>query len=141
MPRSRTLLRILSDINAVGDVKRLVRLLKHGRWGDMWAELEIDLLEFADLALPDDASDSAIWDACQDKGAVLITRNRNADGPDSLEMTLRGRNAIDSMPVFTLADPDRIQRDRIYAKLVADSLIEHLFDLETYRGAGRIYLP
>jgi len=134
-------LRILSDINAVGDVKRLVRLLKNGRWSEMWAELEIDLLEFADMGLPENASDAAIWDACQDNGAVLITRNRNADGPDSLEMTLRDRNALDSMPIFTLADPDRLQLDRNYALRVADSLIEYLFDLETYRGAGRIYLP
>jgi len=134
-------LRILSDINAVGDVKRLVRLLKHSPWSDVWGELEIDLLEFTDLGLPVDASDAVIWDACQDEGAVLITRNRNADGLDSLEMTLRSRNASDSMPVFTLSDPHRLQRDRNYARRVADSLIERLFDLETYRGVGRIYLP
>jgi hypothetical protein len=51
-------LRILSDINAVGDVKRLIRLLKRGPWSDIWTELAVDLVEFSDLGLPENASDA-----------------------------------------------------------------------------------
>ena len=34
-----------------------------------------------------------------------------------------------------------VLRDRQYAETVADRLIEALFDIDSYRGTGRIYLP
>jgi hypothetical protein len=37
-------------------------------------------------------------------------------------MTLRQRNTPDCLPVLTLADPDRIQRDRQYAEAVVERL-------------------
>lgn len=55
---------------------------------------------------------------CQDHNILLITGNRNAESPESLEMTIRQRNASNCLPVLTLANPDRIQRDRPYAKSI-----------------------
>ena len=72
---------------------------------------------------------------------ILITSNRNDDGPDSLEATIRTHGTPHSLPVFTLADAKRVLKERSYAELVADRLLEYLFDIEGLRGAGRLYLP
>jgi hypothetical protein len=45
------------------------------------------------------------------------------------------------LPVLTLADQDRVLRDRSYAGVVAERLLEILFDLDNLRGSGRLYLP
>jgi hypothetical protein len=71
----------------------------------------------------------------------MITGNRNAEGPESLEMTIRQRNTPDCLPVLTLADPDRIQRDRQYAEAVVERLFDILIDSGVLRGTGRLYLP
>ena len=61
--------------------------------------------------------------------------------PPWLEMTMRQRNTPYCLPVLTLADPGRIQRDRQYA----ESIVERLFDIEidpgALRGTGWLYLP
>jgi hypothetical protein len=71
----------------------------------------------------------------------MITGNRNAAGPASLETTIRQRNAPNCLPVLTLADPDRIQRDRQYAEAVVERLFDILIDPGALRGTGRLYLP
>ena len=50
----------------------------------------------------------------------MITGNRNDESPDSLEATIRNENQPDSLPVITIADSDRVLRDRLYAEKVAD---------------------
>ena len=72
---------------------------------------------------------------------VLVTANRDDAGPESLEATIQHQNTPQSLPVFTLANDQRVLRDRQYAETVADRLIEALFDIGSYRGTGRIYLP
>jgi len=49
----------------------------------------------------------------------LIAGNRNDDGPDSLEAVIRDENQPDSLPVVTIANPDRMLNDRLYAEEVA----------------------
>jgi hypothetical protein len=56
-------------------------------------------------------------------------------------MTLRQRNTPNCLPVLTLADPDRIQRDRQYAEAVVERLFDILIDPGALRGTGRLYLP
>ena len=48
---------------------------------------------------------------------------------------------LHSLPVFTLANEQRVLRDRLYAEAVADRLLEFLFDIDSYRGTGRLYVP
>lgn len=72
---------------------------------------------------------------------MLITSNRNRASADSLEATIRSRGTEDSLPVLTLADPERLRSDRQYAGRVVVSLIQTLLDLESVRGTGRLYLP
>jgi hypothetical protein len=110
-------------------------------WVDLWRELECRLCTFEDFDLPTDATDATIWQACQDHDILMITGNRNAEGPESLEMTIRQRNAAHCLPVLTLADPDRIQRERPYAEAVVERLFDILIDPDALRGTGRLYLP
>lgn len=86
-------------------------------------------------------SDAVLWDVCQREQLVLITANRNADAPDSLEATLRARNAAESLPVLTLANPQRMVRSRAYAERVAARMLDYLMNIDGVRGAGRLYLP
>ena len=85
--------------------------------------------------------DADLWQLCQQRDIVLLTGNRNAEGPDSLETTIASRRTGHSLPVLTISDPDRLIRDREYAERVVETLIEFLLDLDFLRGTGRLYLP
>ena len=71
----------------------------------------------------------------------MITANRDDDGPDSLESVIWSENQPDSLPVVTVADPDCVLRDRLYAEMVAERLLEKLIAVDDFRGTGRIYVP
>jgi len=71
----------------------------------------------------------------------LFTGNRNDEGPDSLEATLRAHNQITSLPVITLGDAMRYNYHRAHAEAAAEGLMEILLDLDSRRGAGRLYVP
>jgi hypothetical protein len=70
-----------------------------------------------------------------------MTDNRNDDGPDSLEATIRNENQAGSLPVVTIADTDRILRDRLYAERVAECLLDYLMRIDELQGTGRLYVP
>jgi len=135
------MVRIMSDNDVRGHVSRLMDICQGGPWAELWDELECAVCTFGDLDLLEDATDAAVWQACQQGGVLLITGNRNAEGPESLEITIRQRNTPNSLPVLTLADPDRIARDRVYAESVVERLFDVLIDIEMLRGAGRLFLP
>jgi len=135
------MLRIISDNDVQGHVSRLMDICQASPWAELWRDLECVLCTFEDLDLAQDATDAVVWQACQDGGVLLITGNRNAEGPESLEITIRQRNRPDCLPVLTLADPDRIARDRGYAESVVERLFDILIDVEVLRGAGRLFLP
>jgi hypothetical protein len=132
---------ILADANCAGHLALLLRLMQEGWRHDVWEGLHLAYVSFADLGLHPDASDRAVWEVCQREQVILLTANRNDAGPDSLEATLQQHNTPHSLPVFTLANDQRVLRDRLYAEAVADRLIEFLFDIDSYRGTGRLYLP
>jgi hypothetical protein len=122
-------------------LRYLLRLLNEESRREFWEYLHLQALDFAALGLTPDATDRAVWRRCQQEQLLLLTANRNAEGPDSLEATLQDECRPDSLPVFTLADAGRFLRDRAYAEQAADKLLEDLFDIEHYRGVGRLYLP
>ena len=132
---------ILADANCAGHLALLLRLMQEGWRHDVWEGLHLANVSFADLGLHADASDRAVWEVCQREQVILLTANRNDVGLDSLEATLQQHNTPHSLPVFTLANDQRVLRDRLYAEAVADRLIEFLFDIDSYRGTGRLYLP
>lgn len=133
--------RLLSDHDIQGQVSRLMDICQMPPWLDLWRELECVLCTFEEFDLSMDATDATIWQVCQDHNILLLTGNRNAEGSASLEMTIRQRNTATCLPVLTLADPDRIQRDRQYAESIVERLFDILIDPNVLRGTGRLYLP
>jgi hypothetical protein len=132
---------ILADANCEGYLALLLRLFQEGWRHDVWEVLHLTRVSLADLGLEPDASDRVVWEVCQREQIVLLTANRNDAGPDSLEATIQQHNTPASLPVFTLANEQRVLRDRLYAAAVADRLLEFLFDIDSYRGTGRLYVP
>jgi hypothetical protein len=132
---------LLADVNNVKQVRVLLMLLQEEARVEFWNHLGLTMRTFADLGLHPRSPDVDVWRSCQSAELVLITANRNEDGPDSLEATIRTHGTSQSLPVFTLADANRVLNERSYAERVSDRLLEFLFDIEGLRGAGRLYLP
>lgn len=132
---------ILPDANCEGHFQAILRVLHDEQRREFWHYLNLAVLNFEDLGLVSDASDRHLWERCQKHGVILITANRNAEGPDSLEATIQSENTPDSLPVLTLASVERIRRDRQYAGGVADRLLDYLFSIDEFRGTGRLFLP
>ena len=82
-----------------------------------------------------------IWQCCQQKRAFLLTNNRNDDGPDSLETTIRNYNTPQSLPVFTIGDAERLRNDRAYSDRVIWGLLDYLVEIDNILGTGRLFLP
>ena len=135
------MLGILADSDVQGHVRALLGFYREEPWKQIWAGLNVTTHTFESLGLSRDVPDLKVWTTAQANNTVLITGNRNREGPDSLEATIRRLNRPDCLPVFTIAAPDRIRRDRDYAQRTALRLLECLSEIETFRGTGRIYLP
>jgi len=99
------------------------------------------LLNFRDLGWDHTFTDDQVWTRCQAAGLILITANRNMDGPDSLEATLRRQNQSDSLPVYTISNAKWFLLDDDYARRVADRHLDDLYKIKQYLGAGRLYVP
>jgi hypothetical protein len=131
----------MADNDCGGQFDALLAVLHSDEWREVWQGLGLAIVTFETLGLSRDAPDALVWDACQANQIILVTANRNADGPESLEVTLRVRNQADSLPVITLIHPDRVRHGGSEIALVAERLLEHLLEIDRYRGAGRIWLP
>lgn len=132
---------ILADINVRGHVDFLLALVQSPPWRDIWGELRLSYATFASFGLDPAATDVEIWHRCQDEGYVLITDNRNSKGKDSLDSVIRSANTLHSLPVLTIGNIQRLRHNREYAESVVVRLFEILIDIESVRGAGRLYLP
>ena len=132
---------ILADNDVGGQVARLVQLLSEEPYQELWTGLNLSVATFETLGLSRETPDADLWQACQSRGLMLITGNRNDDGPDSLEATIRDHTRPTSLPVFTISDPRRVLKDHAYALRAAIKLLEYLFDVDSYLGTGRLYLP
>jgi hypothetical protein len=132
---------LLADADVIGQCQVLVDIWRADVWRSIWIELNCKVESFRSLGLPADATDDLVWHTCQNHQLVLITGNRNHDGPESLEAVLRANNRDEDLPVITFADPRRIVLDHEYAKLVAERTLELLISIENFRGVGRVYAP
>ena len=114
-------------------------------WATMGSEgwlklLEIPMLTFDDVGLAIDSSDRDVWHFVQKQKLVLLTGNRNKDGEDSLEQTIREENTPEALPVITIGIVDKLE-ERAYRELCAERLVEIILNIENYLGIGRIYIP
>jgi len=131
----------IADNDILGQMKILIRLLLSDSWSDLWLGLNLPIRTFNDLDLEPDASDAVLWHACQTKQIVLITGNRNKEGPESLETTIQKFNSPNSLPVLTLADPKLVSQSSAYADRVVETMLQYLLEMDNVRGTGRLYLP
>jgi hypothetical protein len=132
---------LVADNDVEKHLKVLHERLVSPKWKGIWESLGFSMEGFASLGLPRNCPDRLIWQRCQERRLMLVTGNRQNEGPDSLEATLIASNRLDSLPVFTLTRPRRILEDKKYLARTAEKLLEYLIDLEHHRGAGRLYVP
>ena len=132
---------LLADANIQGQVALLAAYMQAEPWRDFWDHLDLRLLTFADVGLNLSDPDDIVWQRCQELSILLITDNRNDDGPDSLEATIRKQNSPVSLPVFTIGDIRAVPSSRAYADRVIDRLLRYLLELENIRGTGRLFVP
>ena len=132
---------LMSDHDIEGHFEYLKRLILADEWRGIWDDLMFHFESFKSLGIAANASDDIVWTVCQENEIVLVTGNRNADGEESLEVVIRRLGTSRSLPVVTLADPDRVSNGRGYADRVVERLFDYLIDIENVRGTGRLYLP
>jgi hypothetical protein len=119
-------------------VQVLLHLLASEEWRGLWEPLQLSVETFRTLGLPRNAPDADIWHLCQERELILITGNRNADGPDSLEVTIRVHNTPTCLPVITVGSTEDILHSRVYAERVVEKLLGYLREIDNYRGTGRL---
>jgi hypothetical protein len=132
---------LLADANIQGQVEILVARMRGEHWRDFWDHLQLRHVTFADAGLQLSDSDAVIWQRCQELDLLLLTDNRNDDGPESLEATIRSNNQPTSLPVFTISNARQLSTNPAYADRVIDRLFVYLLEFENIRGTGRLYLP
>lgn len=132
---------ILADANIEGHVEILLACLSSEPLRELWRALGLPVYSLADLGLDRGSPDADVWRICQEQQLVLITANRNADGLESLEQIIRAENTPESLPVITIADPEHLRTSAAYAAAAAEKWLHYLYDLDSLRGSGRLYIP
>lgn len=135
------MLTLLVDANLDGHAQLLDMRLRSATWRELRDHLDIQFSSFEQAGLDRTAKDDVVWRLCQQRGYYLLTSNRNLESEDSLEATIRNENTAQSLPVFTLADADRVYQSPAYLDEVVESLLEYLLDEPNLRGTGRLFLP
>lgn len=128
---------ILVDHNIEGQALWLEGTLSAGGWAKTFS---IRFVRFTKVGLPHDSSDRTVWRLAQDQQMFLLTGNRNKEGEDSLEQTIRDENTLASLPVITVAAPDRLT-GRSYREICADRLLDIVLYPQNYLGTGRQFIP
>jgi hypothetical protein len=107
-----------------------------------WLDIvPIQFVTFAEIDLSIDSDDRVVWRLAQKHQMILLTANRSMKGEDSLEQVMREENSSVSLPVITVGNADRLLSDSEYRGRCVESLIEIVLDIDSYRGARRIFIP
>ena len=77
---------VLVDHDLEGYARRIWGVLNSEGWLDL---LSLPMTTFRDEGLPINSNDRLVWRYAQARGMLLLTGNRNMDGDNSLEQTLR----------------------------------------------------
>ena len=101
--------------------------------------LPIQFVNFAEVDLAVDSNDRVVWRLAQEKQMILLTANRSMKGKNSLEQVIREESTPNSLPVFTIANADRLLNDVDYRGRCVESLIETTLDIDSYQGTRRIF--
>lgn len=132
---------IMADHNIEGHFTGLLRIWTSDVWKELWASLGFEVESFERLGILYNTSDRELWKVCQQREIILITANRNDEGPDSLESTIHDLNNPSSLPVLTIANPALVLTSLDYAERIAIQILEYLLELDNFRGVGRLFVP
>jgi hypothetical protein len=132
---------LLVDNNIQGQMENVRTIFLGPEWGEIWASTGFEFLQFADVGIDRSTKDDVIWQTCRLHGLLLVTANRNAEGPDSLGAMLESDLRDTDLPVVTIADQEALRLDKSYARRVAIRILEICWDIEKLRGTGRIFVP
>lgn len=130
-------IRFLSDHDLEGYAQLLWGTLASVGWLDL---IHLELTTFREVDLLINSNDREVWRFAQANGLILITNNRNMRNETSLEYTIREENQLDSLPVLTVGNVERLA-DLQYREQCADALVAISLNLENHLGRGRIYIP
>jgi hypothetical protein len=128
----------LIDHNLKGHVLVFFGAIASQGWLDI---VPIQFVTFAEMDLSIDSDDRTVWRLAQENQMILLTANRSMKGKDSLEQVMREENTSESLPVITVSNADRLLNDSEYRGRCIESLVEIVLDIDTYRGARRIFIP
>jgi hypothetical protein len=107
-----------------------------------WLDIvPIRFVTFDEMNLSTDSDDRVVWRLAQENQMILLTANRSMKGKDSLEQVMREESTSESLPVITVSNADRLLNDSEYRGRCVESLTEIILDIDTYRGARRIFIP
>jgi hypothetical protein len=107
-----------------------------------WLDIvPMQFVTFAEMDLSINSDDRTVWRLAQENQMILLTANRSMEGKDSLEQVVREENTSESLPVITVSNADRLLNDSEYRGRCVESLVEIVLDIDTYRGARRIFIP
>jgi hypothetical protein len=114
-------------------------------WGTIAAEGWLELMPirfvgFEEVGLLENSSDRLVWQVAQSNQMMILTANRNMKGDDSLEQMIREENTLQSFPVVTIANKERLD-EQSYRERCTSRLVQILLDIENYMGVGRVYIP
>jgi hypothetical protein len=85
---------IMADHDIEGQMQVILHLLLSREWRAVWTELAMSVESFVTLSISPDISDAALWQFCQTQQIILLTANRNREGPESLEAIIRAGNQV-----------------------------------------------
>lgn len=131
-------MKFLVDHNLKGQAQILLGNITRQGWLDL---LPIQFVFFDDVGLAINSSDRTVWQLAQTNQMILLTANRSMKGQDSLEQVMREANTVESLPVITISDSDRILTDANYRVRCVDRLVEIVIYIGNYKGASRIFIP
>jgi hypothetical protein len=132
---------ILIDANIEGHGTRIWNRMQSSEWLTLTADLDVSCKLFRDYGLDSEATDDVVWRFCQANSCYLLTSNRNQESDDSLEATIRREGTPDSLPVFTLPLPDRVNTSPEFLDRVVEKLLDYVMDADNIRGTARLWVP
>ncbi|HST87142.1 MAG TPA: hypothetical protein VLJ14_02090 [Ktedonobacterales bacterium] len=126
----------MTVILADHDIERHARLLFATLQALDWAQLlDIHLAGFNEVGLVETSSDREVWRRVQQLDMLLLTNNRNKEGSDSLEQTLREELTSTSLPVLTIGNAERFLASQTYRERCANRVAEIAEDLDRATAA------
>jgi hypothetical protein len=128
----------LVDHNLKGHVLVFFSAMASQGWLDV---VSIQFVTFAEVGLSIDSDDRKVWRLAQKNQMILITANRSMKGKKSLEQVMREESTSTSLPVVTIGNADRLLYDSEYRDRCVEDLVEIVLDIDSYRGARRIFVP